>query len=483
MFRKGNEQGFTLIDILVTIIIIAILASIAIPIYRNQQEKAAIGTLKSDLRNIGTFMEEYIVAHDGKYPLELPDESFKEKSKNNVLSLSEDGTCVRGVNDKHMKIAWYYDATRKIVTDESWCGRSSLPSTPTPPKPSDSGGNPAPGGGGGELSTIVTAAVYVGTPTEFTNQWRLSGAGADLYVEGDFECNSQVTVDGDVIVTGKSYLTNSCYVGGTVWSQGDVRMNSTPTITGNVNTPGDISFQSTAKVNGSLNMGGRFTSTDGRTVVWLKENGRVGGDVNEGWSIKVPKDPAFPKVQFPKKPIVEPITWSDWLKKQANYSTGYSYPTPPLEGKGCAITTKVDWSIKGDIEIREKTILDARKETAKCNTITFGGKPTIKLFDDLTIWHNGIDFPNGANFISGDGGKHVVRILSESTTGVARCDTKEDVINLGVGTAFAEHLDVLLYTDSLMEINGGTSFKGQAIAGCMRASGLVNIGYTPITTY
>ena len=54
-----SQRGFTLIELLIVVVIIGLLASIAIPKFSNTKEKAYVGAMKSDLRNLATAEEAF----------------------------------------------------------------------------------------------------------------------------------------------------------------------------------------------------------------------------------------------------------------------------------------------------------------------------------------------------------------------------------------------------------------------------------------
>jgi len=56
---RRHEDGFSLIELLVVIIIIGILAAIAIPVFLNQRKKAVDASMRSDDRTVATKEETY----------------------------------------------------------------------------------------------------------------------------------------------------------------------------------------------------------------------------------------------------------------------------------------------------------------------------------------------------------------------------------------------------------------------------------------
>src|ERR1700745_3236499 len=62
-----NKKGFTLIELLIVVVIIGILAAIAIPKFANTKDKAYVAAMKSDLRNVATYEEQYAADNQGAY--------------------------------------------------------------------------------------------------------------------------------------------------------------------------------------------------------------------------------------------------------------------------------------------------------------------------------------------------------------------------------------------------------------------------------
>jgi prepilin-type N-terminal cleavage/methylation domain-containing protein len=62
-----TRKGFTLIELLIVVVIIGILAAIAIPRFASTKDKAYVAQMKSDLRNLATYEEQYAADNGGSY--------------------------------------------------------------------------------------------------------------------------------------------------------------------------------------------------------------------------------------------------------------------------------------------------------------------------------------------------------------------------------------------------------------------------------
>jgi prepilin-type N-terminal cleavage/methylation domain-containing protein len=62
-----DEAGFTLVELLVVMLVLALLASIAISSFFNQSDKARDANAKAAARTAETAIEAYATDHDGRY--------------------------------------------------------------------------------------------------------------------------------------------------------------------------------------------------------------------------------------------------------------------------------------------------------------------------------------------------------------------------------------------------------------------------------
>ena len=72
--QKGEskmKRGFTLVELLIVIAVIAILIGIALPSFKGMQDEGNIAKAKAELRTIQTAVESYYI-NNGSYPTDAP---------------------------------------------------------------------------------------------------------------------------------------------------------------------------------------------------------------------------------------------------------------------------------------------------------------------------------------------------------------------------------------------------------------------------
>ena len=112
---KKRAYGFTIVELLIVIVVIAILAAISIIAYRGIQDRATATTLQSDLRNAATQLG-IAKATDGTYPSpSLPIEIKGSNGTSFSYSSSGDTYCLTATTDRAGVSAYNISSTGSIV--------------------------------------------------------------------------------------------------------------------------------------------------------------------------------------------------------------------------------------------------------------------------------------------------------------------------------------------------------------------------------
>lgn len=66
-----RQEGFTLVELMIVVLILGILIAIAVPVYLSATDNAKTNTCKSNLRTIDSAQSTYAAANEGEYALTL----------------------------------------------------------------------------------------------------------------------------------------------------------------------------------------------------------------------------------------------------------------------------------------------------------------------------------------------------------------------------------------------------------------------------
>lgn len=115
-FKPLREDGFTLIEILVVVLIIGILASIAVPVFLNQRKEANDAAAVSEATNLATAIETYFVNNKDVKSISF---ASLPKIKEMVKQTKGVGAVITGTPDDYCIQTWHENG-KKWRNDNQW---------------------------------------------------------------------------------------------------------------------------------------------------------------------------------------------------------------------------------------------------------------------------------------------------------------------------------------------------------------------------
>ena len=79
-----TRNGFTLVELVITVVVIGLLAALAIPRFAGSREQSVIATMKSDLHNLAMFQEDYVLDSASYYAGSVPGAGFAYQPSSGV---------------------------------------------------------------------------------------------------------------------------------------------------------------------------------------------------------------------------------------------------------------------------------------------------------------------------------------------------------------------------------------------------------------
>jgi len=109
-YARRAKRGFTLIELMIVIAIIAILAAIFVPNYVRARARAVLSACEENEKNIATALELYAVDNDGCYPTTLP--MLTPKYLKTIPTCPSGGASAKG---KPKIYHYHYDIVNKKI--------------------------------------------------------------------------------------------------------------------------------------------------------------------------------------------------------------------------------------------------------------------------------------------------------------------------------------------------------------------------------
>jgi prepilin-type N-terminal cleavage/methylation domain-containing protein len=129
MIKNKVRAGFTIVELIVVIAVIAILASVVLASYGSWRTSVATNSLKSDLEHAASAMESSRTFNNA-YPVTLPT-TFSPSANNTVILTSPDtkSFCLDGTTTQSGSIKYYIDNLTQVsgATSGTCAARTTLP--------------------------------------------------------------------------------------------------------------------------------------------------------------------------------------------------------------------------------------------------------------------------------------------------------------------------------------------------------------------
>lgn len=97
MRKARDEQGFSLVELIVVVIIIGILAGVAVPIYLNQRKAAWRSSVQSDVRNTQVALETAMTGDKNSKRLTMKTNDGTVACSDKECSFTQAGGTINGV--------------------------------------------------------------------------------------------------------------------------------------------------------------------------------------------------------------------------------------------------------------------------------------------------------------------------------------------------------------------------------------------------